>query len=139
MLFSDPDGVAIGADLSMHAYLAGFTGKGIIFHKLNAADPTQYVELVDIFTLPTDNSEGYGLFMQAVGYPNDGSKSVLVNVIGGEWSGLAAEFGNRVERWVDLSRAIGNVTSPGSFGRGVMGLVDAQVDAGVEQHITSNN
>lgn len=102
----DPEDVAIADDLAVYGGVAGFTLRGALFHKMNAADPTQYVEFLEVpFTLPTDNSEGYGFYPFAVGMPNDGSQSVLLNIIGGDWDDPRG-YGNRVLKAVDLSSAI---------------------------------
>jgi hypothetical protein len=104
----DPEDVAVGANLidSNLGGIVGFTVRAAVFHKMNAADPTQYVTFANaVITLPTDNSAGYGLYPYAVGSANDGSQSVLINVLGGDFD-VARGYGNRVVKAFDLTAAL---------------------------------
>jgi hypothetical protein len=104
----DPEDVAVGANLidSNLGGIVGFTVRAAIFHKMNAADPTQYVTFANaVITLPTDNSAGYGLYPYAVGSANDGSQSVLINILGGDFD-VARGYGNRIVKAFDLTAAL---------------------------------
>jgi hypothetical protein len=99
MFVNDPESVAVGASLASSTLgcLLGFTLKAVIFNKMNADDPTQYVELVDaVFTLPTDNSEGYGLYPFAIG-----ANGVLISIIGGDYDATGT-YGNRIVKAATL-------------------------------------
>lgn len=105
MFVNDPESVAIGTSKSVLGSLMGFTLKGVLFNKLDAADPRDYIEFVDVVhDIATDNSEGYGLMPYSVGNGNDGSKSVIVVIAGGDW--VAQGWGNRVVKGIDLRTSL---------------------------------
>lgn len=97
----DPENVAIGTDKGWFAHLCGFTVRAVIFHDLAADDPTEYIEYVDdVFSLATDNSEGYGCMPYFAGSGNDGSRSVMLHIMGGDW--VSQGWGNRIAKAVDM-------------------------------------
>lgn len=107
ILVFDPENVAVGTQVSYNQQYAAFTIRGVVVTNLAADDPADIVftELLEpIYSIATDNSEGYGLLPYTVGSGGDGSKSVLIGLMGGDWTGQS--IGNRLWRGVDLRNNI---------------------------------
>lgn len=101
MIVIDPLDVAVAANKVPPNIPTGHRLRGILFHDLSAADPTENVEFGEVlFEIANDNSEGFGLTPYFVGSGNDGSKSLAVFVGGGNW--LAQGYPDREVYAVDL-------------------------------------
>jgi hypothetical protein len=64
----------------------GYQVKAALFHRLNSADPTQYITLDEpIYSITPGGTGGEGLQADVVGSEFDGEKSIVVRIIGGQY------------------------------------------------------